>query len=144
MRRGGFSLFELMIVITLFATLALGTAVFAVQTIRANGFVRMRELMRRELVSARADTVNGTQDSAWGVMFLSNMFVRFQGTTYATRVQNYDRVTNYPPGFSVTGTTEVNFTRPEGAPVTAATIVLSQGTRTARITVNTMGTVQVQ
>ena len=140
----GFTLIELIVVMAVLAVLVGATALLGMRTVNVQEFERVRETARNELVAARSDTIAGSNDSAWGVKFNANSAVRFKGNTYASRVSAYDRTTSFGNTVTISGTSEVDFTRPFGAPSASATIILSDGSRTATMTVNTIGTIQIQ
>lgn len=142
--RSGFTLIELLIVMGMTAIFAGFAAVVSVPAIRHAEFDRVRETVRNELVAAQADTFGGTLDSAWGVAFFTSAITRYRGSSYASRVTAYDRVTSFDDEFVLSGATEVNFYRPAGLTSSTAVIVITSGNLQSTTTVNTMGSISVQ
>lgn len=140
----GFTLIELLIVIGSGILLIGLFAVLGTQTVQNAEFDRVRETIRSELAAAQTDAISGTLDSSWGVKFSSNVVTRFRGATYASRITSFDRVTSFGDDVTISGATEVDFTRPFGLPSASAIVVCSDGTHTATTTVNTNGAIIVQ
>lgn len=139
-----FTLAELLIVLGMMVLFAGFAAAVGGPTIRNAEFDRVRETVRNELAAAQADTISGTLDSAWGVAFSSSTITRYRGASYAARNATYDRVTSYSNGVTLSGSTDVAFSRPTGLPASAATIVITSGVLHATTTVSTTGAVSVQ
>lgn len=140
----GFTLMEVLVVLGIVVLLAGMTLAIGSQTVRNTEFDRVRETIRTELSAAQADTIGGTMDSGWGVAFATSTITRYRGTSYASRVTVYDRLTTFGSGVTVTGTRDVTFTRPKGLPLVAATIIIKDGIHTATTTVNLAGSIDVQ
>ncbi len=140
----GFTLMEVLVVLGIVVLLAGMTLTIGSQTVRNTEFDRVRETIRTELAAAQADTIGGTLDSGWGVAFATGTVTRYRGTSFAARVTSYDRVTTFGNGVTISGTTDVVFTRPKGLPSAASTIVLTDGTHWATTTVNLAGGIDVQ
>lgn len=141
--QSGFSLFELIIVIALIAAIATFSVTLTDTAVRGQEFTRVRETIAQELTAARNDTVAGTRDAAWGVAFSSNAITRFQGTTFATRNATLDRATQFGNEVMISGASEIDFVRPAGTPTASTTILLSNGIRSARITVTETGALEM-
>ncbi|MBI4133380.1 hypothetical protein HY478_02080 [Candidatus Uhrbacteria bacterium] len=139
----GFTLLEILIVLVLVIMIVVMSAVLGRQTILNQELERVRETIRSELVRAQGDTIAGTRDASWGVAFSTNTVTRFQGTSYATRNQAFDAVTTFQ-NVTITGPTEIVFSRPEGVPTGTGTITVTLGTRTTTVTVNAAGAITVQ
>lgn len=139
--RSGFSLFELIVVIALIAVISTFSVTLTSTAVRGQEFERVRETIVRELMAARQDTAAGTRDSAWGVVLSPNAITRFQGATFASRNATMDLTTNFGNEIVIAGATEIDFLRPEGIPTASSTILLSDGIRSARITVTAAGAI---
>lgn len=142
--RPGLTLLEIVIVLGLVAVLTGLTAIFSSQALRNAEFDRARETIRNELVAAQSDTIGGTNDSAWGVAFTSSTLTRYRGASYATRDTSFDRVTTFNSNVTISGTTDIPFTRPSGIPSASATIVISSDTLHATTTINPAGLISIQ
>lgn len=143
-RQTGFTLVELLVVIGIMAVFAGITATVGVTAIRNAEFDRVRETVRNELAIAQADTIGGSLDSTWGVAFTSSTVTRYRGASYASRDISFDRISSFGNAVTLSGTTDVPFTRPTGLPNAAASIVITGGQLHATTTVNTAGAISVQ
>ncbi len=142
--RQGFTVFELVVVIGLIAAIAGFSVALTTSALRGQEFDRVREIAKSELAAARSDTIAGTQDSTWGVAFSATAITRFQGATFASRNAAMDRVSGVGNAITISGATEINFLRPYGVPTASATVLLSDGNRTAFITVTDAGAIDVR
>ncbi len=139
----GFTLVEILLTLGLVISLVGLSAALGSQAVRHTEFDRVRESIRSELTAARTDSIGGTLDSSWGVAFFPHAITRYRGTNYATRSTAEDRTLTFENAVLLSGAAEVTFTRPFGIPSAPATIVASDGLRTASTTVNAIGTIDV-
>lgn len=142
--RSGFTLFEMLVVFGMMIIFAGFAATIGASAVRNAEFDRIRETVRNDLVAAQADTIGGTLDSSWGVAFSSSTITRYRGASYATRNTSFDRVTALNNGVTLSGTTDVPFTRPTGLPSASAQIVMTNGILHATTTINAAGSITVQ
>jgi len=135
----GFTLVEAGVILGVMVILVGMYAALGNRAIQNMEFHRVRELVRTELSAAQADTIAGTRDARWGVAFFPNSLVRYQGSSYASRVTAFDLTKTFSNAVVISGTSDVAFTRPYGLPVSSASIVISDGANTSTITVNVAG-----
>jgi len=94
--------------------------------------------MRRAEVYARG----AKNDSTWGVQLQASRATLFKGSTYSTRDTTFDETIELPESVSLSGDTEVIFSKLTGAPDAVTTVSLSSTTNDIRtITVNGNGMV---
>lgn len=139
----GFTMYEILIVMAMMVFFAGLTAAMSTRALRNGEFDRVRETVRSELVTAQANSIAGTLDSAWGVAVATSSITRYRGASYATRNATFDRLTTFSGSITLSGTSDVAFTRPFGTS-TPATIVITDGTSFTTTTVNAVGAVEVQ
>lgn len=139
----GFTLIELVVVIGLMALFMAFTLPVGMETLRQHAFLNARESIRTTLTTAREDTLAGTNNAAWGVALFPHDIVRFQGSSYASRVPAYDVTISLGSLVTLSGPSEVTFTRPDGFPSTPSTLILTDSQRTATTTVNVLGTIDM-
>jgi prepilin-type N-terminal cleavage/methylation domain-containing protein len=140
--QAGFTLIELLLSITIIGILSgLSLPVY-------ESFARRNDLdittqsavnaIRRGESYARA--VQG--DSTWGVKFDSTGVTLFKGTTYASRDTAYDETIDVPGSVTVSGLSEVLFTKLTAAPSTTGTVTFTSSTNDVRtVTLNAKGMV---
>ncbi len=139
----GFSLLEVLLSVTILGMLtALSLPVY-------ESFVRRNDLdittqglagmLRRAETYARG--VNG--DNAWSVELQASTITLFQGTSFAGRNTAYDETMSVPGSISLSGLTEVQFTKFTAIPNTTGNVTLtsSTGNDTRTITINAKGMV---
>lgn len=142
MSEHGFTLVELLLSVAII-TLLTGLSLPVYES-----FVRRNDLdlTTQSVVSVirRAQTYSRgvSQDSTWGVEFLSTGATLFKGATYATRDSAYDESVTLPGSVSLNGTSEVVFAKLSATPSTTANVSLASTTNDSRtITVNAKGMV---
>jgi type II secretory pathway pseudopilin PulG len=80
-------------------------------------------------------------DSAWSVAVQPGTATLYKGTTFVSRDAAYDEVINLPATISVSGLSNIPFTKFTGLPGTTGTITLTSTNDTRTITINTKGMV---
>jgi prepilin-type N-terminal cleavage/methylation domain-containing protein len=137
----GFSLLELLIVISIFS-------IFASMT--TSTYYNMRshtslELDTSSLVEAlrfaQSSSQSGKGDSKWGVKIFPNQFVIFKGDTYAGRVLGFDDAYNLSGGVNVSGVSEVVFEKVTGGTTVVGTVTLTNASDSNNIIINEKGTI---
>jgi len=152
MRRMGFTMVELLLVMGIFAILIALSSVNYFSTINQNTVGNTENVLIADLRSAQNKAMSGTSVSgvsqpSWGVKFLGNSYVIFPGTTYsAGNTNNYvvtlpDRVvlsTTFP-------SSQVQFSRISGEIMSYSsatdTITLTVGSSSKTIELNVYGTI---
>lgn len=140
--RSGFTLPEILIVIGLTALLVGLSSVLGSRSVSVQEFARIRETIRSELATAKADAAAGTRDSDWGVSVATGTITRFKGSSYASRNTAFDSLTTLPASITITSAATIVFTRPYGLPSATGTIVITGSGRTATTTVNAQGIIE--
>lgn len=96
------------------------------------------DTLRRAETYSRA--VNG--DSQWGVEIQSGAVTLFKGTSFASRNTTYDEAISMSTSISLTGLSEVLFTKVTGAPNTTGSVTLTSSNNDTRtVTINAKGMV---
>lgn len=139
----GFTLIELLVVMGIVIILTSLGAIVGTKTLQHQEITRTVDIVRSELATARSHAFSGTNDTAWGVAFFDNRAVRFSGATYSARNASDDRTSIFSSTISITGASEIDFTRPEGIPQTPATLTITDGTSTYTITIAATGSISV-
>jgi prepilin-type N-terminal cleavage/methylation domain-containing protein len=84
-----------------------------------------------------------SSDAAWSVEFQAGSVTLFQGTSYAGRNTSYDEVVTLPGSVSLSGSSEVQFTKLSGMPNAPVSVTLTSTTSGNRaVSVNAKGMVQ--
>ncbi|SRR5258708_14028559 len=140
-RQAGFTIIELILVISLMMLLGtLGTA-FSARFLTQNAVSNATDQLIGDLRQAQINAMMGKQNSNWGVNFGSNTITLYKGATYATRTIAFDATFSVNASANITGLTDDNFTRVTGIPgfTTPQTITISGSGETKTITINSQG-----
>lgn len=136
MNRNGFTLIELIIVLTISAILfsivgSLSVAAFPRSQLSIESAVVTQSIRR-----AQSKSIDGTKDKDWGVMFTNTQLTLFAGATYATRTAVLDQVHKFPKDILESGLTEIDFSARTGTPSATGNITLTQSSTGKTITLN--------
>ena len=98
-----------------------------------NGIVQAIRRAQLKAMSVEAD-------SSFGVYITLNHYVLFRGNSYATpRDTTYDEVFELPSNLSVTGLSEIVFSRLKGVPSVTGNITLTLDSKSETININEVG-----
>lgn len=142
MNQSGFSLIELLLSVMIL-TLLTGLSLPVLES-----FVRRNDLdlttqsiassVRRAATYARGVKA----DNTWGVRFTTSTVTLFEGASYATRNTISDETVPIPGSMTLSGTSEIVFSKLTAAPSGTASVTLNSTTNDTRtITVNADGMV---
>ena len=137
----GFTLLELLLCVAIISGLA-GLSLPVYRTlIKKNDLdiavnTAVSSLRRAQVLSQAVDG-----DTTWGLKMQNGSIVIFKGSSFATRDTNFDETFEVPTTISVSGTTEVVFTKFIGFPQTTGTINLATESDAKSITINEKGTI---
>ncbi len=94
------------------------------------------------LVDAQHAALLGKNDDMFGVKFLSDSYVFFQGKNYTERLIIFDRITELPDGISFSGLSdEIIFSKNTGTPSVNGVMVVSLFGRNEKIIIPEIGIV---
>jgi prepilin-type N-terminal cleavage/methylation domain-containing protein len=136
----GFSLIELLIVISMIAILSAMLAPYYSRLQGKNNIQVARQALERSLFRAQELSRAMASDGAWGV-HCENGFIRtFFGTTYAGRTVSLDEDVRLASNISFSGSTEIFFAKFTGLPTATGSIVITGAeSQTATVTINSFG-----
>lgn len=144
--KNGFTLIEVLIVIGIIIILSAATLPLYSNLQISSQLNDGNLLIIQTLRTAREKSLVGYNDSSHGVKFLSNSFILYQGSSYATRNSFYDRITELSPVLSISTTLtndEINFSKGLGEPNNIGTIILSHNSGGEReIFINSLGKIE--
>ena len=119
----GFTLMEILIVISLFFILAGFGLAISMDAYRSFNFASDRDLLVSLLQKARSQSLNNVNQSPHGVYIAAASYVLFQGSNYISRDQSEDLIFPHSADLSLSGLPEVIFT-PLSATTSAGNIIL--------------------
>lgn len=140
--KGGFTVIEVLLVISLMA-IAAGVALPAgrhllVRNDLATSTITLRQTMRR----AQHLADSNSHDSDWGVRAEAGRVVLFKGATYSTRDTDFDEVYEISNSLIIGGDQEVVFSRVDAATVPASTTLTTSLGATNTVRVSSVGVVE--
>ncbi len=140
-KREAFTLIEVLISLTLTALLARAGIPLVMDSYRT--YLLASEVRTAVSIMRRAESfaMSNQGQSAHGVRILADQFLLFRGASYASRTQAYDEAFPRLSGITISGPDEVVFASVSGLPSATGTIGLSNGPKSANITVNSQGSI---
>lgn len=141
---GSFTLIELLLVIggaiiITALTMPVGLNFYRIQVLdeTANDILG---ILRR----AQTQATFQKNDSAFGVKFLPQSYVLFQGSSYAERVQSEDETFDLSVGITVSGIDEAIFEKLTGIPSATGTLTINSDDSSRRLDINVQGKIERQ
>lgn len=83
-------------------------------------------------------------DSSFGVYIINHNYTLFKGNTYAGRDLQYDEIFDFPAIISISGISEIVFSKFEGKPNVTGDIVLSNSSNAETININGIGRINLK
>jgi len=145
----GFTVIELFLVITLTLVLvSLSVPIYSSLQI-SNQLNGSTSLLVQTLRTGKERSMARVNNSIHGIKLQENSYVLYQGSSYATRTQEYDRVTELEGislSWSLSGsgqTDEIIFSKSLGVPNMIGTITLTnEDNKTKTISINEIGKIE--
>jgi Tfp pilus assembly major pilin PilA len=145
MKRSGFALIELLLVIGIIgAVTGMAVPIYRDYEIK-NDLNLATEQVQQGLARARLLSQSGQNDSSWGFFIPSGTL--YKGETYAARDASFDEIYSMPSTITTTGLSEVAYSKIGGMPDSTGAIVLTalnKEQRTIEITVESESVAVVQ
>lgn len=139
-----FTLPEVLIIVVIISilislTLPLGLDFYRSQQLETHTQGIIQTLRRAQLKAMSSET-----DSSFGVYLTNENYTLFQGDSYNTRSAQFDEVFYLPAVLTLTGLSEIVFSKSEGEPNVAGDIILKSDSETRTININEMGRINLQ
>jgi len=142
--QGGFTFIELLLVFFVVIFIAALTIPVGVNFYRSQTLSETTSDVLGAARRAQAQAMFQKNDSDFGVKFLSDSYVLFQGSSYATRVQSEDEIFFLPTGITAGGIDEVVFRKLAGTASLTGVLAVSSGGSSQGIAINREGKVERQ
>jgi len=144
MRNGlGFTLIEILIVLGLIAILTTFVLPTSIYFYRSQQLETHSQGILQTLRRAQLKAISIEKDASFGVYLTNDNYVLFKGVSYATRDVQYDEVYDLSNIITLSGLSEVIFSKFEGIPNTTGNIVLNSNSESRTININEMGTISL-
>jgi len=123
LRRPAFSLIELLLVLAIISSLGIFTASFYSRFLLRSAGDQARMHLVSSINKARTYAVTGRRNSDWGVRFSPPVLTLFSGSSYAARDTAVDENITFNPNVTVSGISEIVFSRPGLGRLTVTSIL---------------------
>ena len=135
--RRGYTLVELLLTVALISILAGISTAFYARFINQNGQANTIDRFVGGLRKAKTYAMSGKANSNWGAAYSAGKIYVYRGNSFgtATFMENLD----VPGNITLSGLSDVNFTRITGATTNTGTISITGNNTTKTITINSLG-----
>jgi len=140
----GFTLLELMLVVALGTVITALTVPVGIRFFQTQSLDESVDTLLSNLRRAEAQAMFQKNDSAFGIKFLTDSYVLFQGNSYASRIQSEDESFALASGVTASGIEEVVFAKLTGSPSVTGTIAIASGSDSLSLNLNSQGKVERQ
>lgn len=140
--RRGFTVIEVSLVVSLIFIVGAFFFPLSISFLQAQVLDEHTDGLVSALRKAQAHAFYARNDSAFGIKILSESYVLFQGTSYASRTTSEDQIFTTPDSISMTGLSEIVFAEHTGLPDVSGTITVSLEDRERRIDINAYGRIE--
>lgn len=138
----GVSFLELILVVALVSILSIMSPIFYSKFILQNAVANTTDQMVGSLRKAQLYAMMSRQGDSWSLNYSSNTITLYKGTSFATRDTAFDEKFEVNPNVSVSGITDLSFSKVTGLPTpTSSTITITSANNSETITVNNQGVV---
>jgi prepilin-type N-terminal cleavage/methylation domain-containing protein len=137
----GFTLIELILVVAMILILTTMSTSFYSRFINQNSVINASDQLVMQLRKAQMYAMMGKQNSNWGVGYSSNTMTLYKGSTFTGHTTEFDENFTVPTSVTITGLSDVNFTKTTGATGTQSITISDQNGNSSAVNVNSLGTV---
>ena len=142
MKKKGFTLIELILIVAVMSIVAAMTPTFYSRFLLQNSVANVKDQIAGSLRKAQIQSMTSKNADSWSVNYSSNTITLYKGNNFGVRDPSFDETFAVNPSVSVSGLTDLSFERVTGLPTpTSATITINSGNNSDTITVNSQGVV---
>lgn len=135
----GFTLLEVLMAVTILASLTIFLSPIAIDFYNDRQFDTHLQNIVQSLRRAQVKSVVGEGESSFGVYFQPHYYVLFKGISYDGRDVSYDEIFELSNSISISGLSEVVFSRIKGIPSDTGNITLTANNNSGTININEIG-----
>ncbi len=138
----GFTLIEFLLVVALVTTLSLLSVGFYSRFLTQDAVANTVDQLTGDFRKAQIYAMMGRGDGNWGVNFATNTLTLYRGASFATRTtadKAFDETFSINQNISISGFSDLNFTKRTGLPGATPTITISGNNTTKTVTINAQG-----
>jgi len=141
MKERGFTFIEVVVVMAIFSFIFVVSIPFYTSFTAFNVVESYKQELLQNMRLAQISALGGKNDSAYGIYIENTRYTLYRGASYATRVQDEDRIYAFEDYIHVAGLNEINFEKKTGLPSTVGTVTLvhASNNREEVIAINSAG-----
>jgi prepilin-type N-terminal cleavage/methylation domain-containing protein len=142
MKRSGFTLFEVLIVIAITTIVAAtGWAIYP-KLISGTNLTSSVDTATQAARQAVLNSVAGRRGQGWGLLLAPDKVTIYAGSSYDQRVVGSEQNYSLSAGLTLSGPLEYSFAALTGRPLAAGTTILTLNGLTKGLTINSIGVVE--
>lgn len=134
-----FTLFELLLTMSLIAVMFVMSVPLYQNFLYRSEIDDAVNIYYKGLKVAQGNASSGLYDTSWGVAFSNYEIIIFAGSSFSGRNTDHDRVWNIGNRFSLTGLTEITFSKFYGIPSSSGSINITNNGITKTLNINEKG-----
>jgi len=123
--KNGFTLIEALVVIAIIVIVTAATIPLYGRWQTASILGSTKTEIVQNIRTAQIKAKSGLNNSDFGAYFLTTSYTIYEGSTYITRDQSQDAIFSLPGNISLSGLSEVNFTKKTGIPSVVGTLLIN-------------------
>ena len=141
-RQAGFTITEMVLVMAIIAIILAVSAPFYLSLSNSSQLDAATGILAQDLYQAQTNSRSGAADSQWGVAVNGQDITLFSGSSYATRDPDHDSTYTVPNIISISGSSQVVYSKLYGLPVSTGSFSLNDGAKSSSVVVNNKGIVE--
>ena len=135
----GITLLEVMLVIAIFVFLIGISSPLVIDFYKSRQFDTHFSNVVQALRRAQLNSMTGRLDSLFGVYLQPSSYTLFKGQSYSERDVAFDEVFELPANISISGISEVVFSKIRGIPSETGDVMISYERKSGTININEIG-----
>lgn len=136
-----FTLIEILLAVALLSVVTMGALSVGQEFLNKSEMGNATSFITQTIRSAQANARVAKEDSAWGVYIDGNTITLFKGDSYALRDSTIDLPITWSDRLTVSGISEIVFSKYDAVPSTTGTISISGFDLLTEIELNSQGNI---
>lgn len=137
-----FTLIEMLLVVSIVSIIATFSTAFYSRFINQNSVNNIQDQIISQARKAQTYAMQNKQNANWGIYYSTNVLTLYSGSSYASRNSSFDETFEFNSNITVTGISDVNFTKNTGKPNTTASITITSPNGSKTVNINAQGNIE--